>query len=127
MGGAVGKRGGGEHSVNGGGGERLLSKLSPGGNRELIPVFHNPHRKCRPYPSAVARTLEYLEGVTSEATSSGRKEKQVRINNQKAPEYLEGGNQVIPKSSPLQGMKAQSLQSLFVGEVTHASYQLSFS
>ncbi len=38
-------------------------------------------------------------------------------------EYLEGGNEVIPKSSPRQGMKAQSLQSLFVGEVTHASYQ----
>ncbi len=33
------------------------------GRRELIPVFHNPHRKCRPSPSAVARTLEYLEGV----------------------------------------------------------------
>ncbi len=40
-----------------------------------------------------------------------------------ALEYREGSNQVIPKSSPLQGMKAQSLQSLFVGEVTHASYQ----
>ncbi len=33
------------------------------GSRELIPVFHNPHRKRRPSPSAVARTLEYLEGV----------------------------------------------------------------
>ncbi len=33
------------------------------GSRELIPVFHNPHRKCRPSPSAVARTLEYLEAV----------------------------------------------------------------
>ncbi len=33
------------------------------GSRELIPVFHNPHRKCRPSPSAVARTLECLEGV----------------------------------------------------------------
>ncbi len=32
------------------------------GSRELIPVFHNPHRKCRPPPSAVAHTLEYLEG-----------------------------------------------------------------
>ncbi len=49
--------------------------------------------------------------------------KQVRINIQKALEYLEGGNEVIPKLSPLQGMKDQSLQSLFVGEVTHASYQ----
>ncbi len=25
------------------------------GSRELIPVFHNPHRKCRPSPSVVAR------------------------------------------------------------------------
>ncbi len=31
------------------------------GSRELIPIFHNPHRKCRPSPSAVARILEYLE------------------------------------------------------------------
>ncbi len=81
---------------------------------ELIPIFRNPHRKCRPSPSAVAGTLEYLEDVPSKATSSGRKEKQVRINIQKALEYLEGGNQVIPKSSPLQEMKAQSLQSLFI-------------
>ncbi len=29
---------------------------------ELIPIFHNPHRKCRPSPSAVARTLETLKG-----------------------------------------------------------------
>ncbi len=35
------------------------------GIRELIPVFHNLHRKCRPSPSAVARTLEYLVGVPS--------------------------------------------------------------
>ncbi len=35
------------------------------GSRELIPVIHNPHRKCRPSPSAAARTLEYLEGVPS--------------------------------------------------------------
>ncbi len=34
-------------------------------SRELIKVFHNPYRKCRPSPSAVARTLEYLEGVPS--------------------------------------------------------------
>ncbi len=33
------------------------------GSRELIPVFHNPHRKYRPSPSAVARSLEYLVGV----------------------------------------------------------------
>ncbi len=35
------------------------------GSRELIPIFHNPHRKCRPSLSAMARTLEYLEGVPS--------------------------------------------------------------
>ncbi len=35
------------------------------GRRELIPVFHKPHRKCRPCPPAVARTLEYLEGGPS--------------------------------------------------------------
>ncbi len=35
------------------------------GSRELIPVFHNPHRKCRPSPSAVVRTLEYFEGMPS--------------------------------------------------------------
>ncbi len=51
------------------------------------------------------------------------KEKQVGINIQKALEYLEGGNHVSPKSSPQHGMKAQPRQSLFVGEVAHASYQ----
>ncbi len=35
------------------------------GSRELIPVFHNLHRKCRPSPTARARTLEYLVGVPS--------------------------------------------------------------
>ncbi len=35
------------------------------GSRELIPVYHNPYRKCRPLTSAVAGTLEYLEGVPS--------------------------------------------------------------
>ncbi len=95
------------------------------GNQELFPVFHNPHRKCRPFPSAVARTLEYLVGVPSKAASSGREEKQILINIQKALEYLEGGNQVSPKSSPLlQKMKALPLLSLFVGDVINASYHL---
>ncbi len=40
------------------------------GSRELISVFHNPHRKCRPSPSAVARTLEYFEGVQEEGRTS---------------------------------------------------------
>ncbi len=35
------------------------------GSRELVLVFLNPHRKCRPSPSAAARTLEYLDGVPS--------------------------------------------------------------
>ncbi len=35
------------------------------GSWQLIPIFHNPHRKCRPSPSEAARTLEYLEGVPS--------------------------------------------------------------
>ncbi len=35
------------------------------GSRELIAIFHNPHRKCRPSPSAVVRTLEYLAVVPS--------------------------------------------------------------
>ncbi len=35
------------------------------GSWQLIPIFHNPHRKCRPYPSEAACTLEYLEGVPS--------------------------------------------------------------
>ncbi len=42
------------------------------GSRELVPVFHNPHRKGRPFPSAVVLTLEYLVGVTFSAASSGR-------------------------------------------------------
>ncbi len=49
--------------------------------------------------------------------------KKMRINIQKALEYLEGGNEVILNSSPLQGMKALPLLSLFIGVVTHASYQ----
>ncbi len=79
------------------------------GSWELIPVFHNPHQNCRLSASAVARTLEYLVGVPFQAASSGREEKQVQSNTQKAREYLEGGYQVSPKSSPLQSMKAQPL------------------
>ncbi len=56
--------------------ENIARRSCNYGSRELIPVFHNPHRKCRPSPSVVARTLEYLEGVPSKATSIGRKEKQ---------------------------------------------------
>ncbi len=59
------------------------------GSRELIPVFHSPHQICRPSPSAVARTLEYLVGVPSKAASSRREKKQVWISTQKARGYLE--------------------------------------
>ncbi len=42
------------------------------GSRELIRIFHNPHRKVRHSPPAVALTLQYLVGVPSKAASSGR-------------------------------------------------------
>ncbi len=71
-----------------------------------------------PYPSAVARTLECLARGLSLAASSRREENIVRINIQKAREYLEGGYPVSSKSSPLQGVKAQPLQSLFLAKVT---------
>ncbi len=53
-------------SGNGGDGERLLQSFLENidrescsdGSWERIPVFHNPHRKCRPSTSAVASTLE---------------------------------------------------------------------
>ncbi len=51
---------------------------------------------------------------------------EIQINIQKAREYHEGDNQVCPKSSSLQGMKSQLLQSFFVGKVTNASYQLCY-
>ncbi len=53
--------------------------------------------------------MEYLEGVPSWAATSRSEEKKVRINIQKAFEYLEGSNDVCPKSSPLLGMIAQPL------------------
>ncbi len=46
-------------------------------------------------------TLVDLVWVPSKATSESE-ENQVRVNIQKALEYLEGGNQVSKKSSPLQ-------------------------
>ncbi len=45
--------------------EDIDRKSCNDGSRELTPIFHNPHRKCRPSPSAVVRTLEYLEGMPS--------------------------------------------------------------
>ncbi len=47
--------------------EKIDTRMCKDGSRELIPVFHNPHRKCRPSPSAVARNLEYLAGVPRRA------------------------------------------------------------
>ncbi len=63
-----------------------------------------------------------LKGCPLRSRRAGGRKK-VRVNIQKALEYFEGGNVVMPKSSSLQGMKARSLQSLFGGEVTHASNQ----
>ncbi len=57
------------------------------GSRELIPIFHNLHRKDRPSPLALARTMVYLEPVLSKAASRWRDKKQVRIDIQKAREY----------------------------------------
>ncbi len=45
--------------------ENVDRRSCNGGSCELIPVFHNPHLKCRRSPSAVARTSEYLVGVAS--------------------------------------------------------------
>ncbi len=41
--------------------------------------------------------------MPSYAASSGRKEKQVRINIQKALEYLEGGNEVVAAAARNEG------------------------
>ncbi len=45
--------------------ENIDRRSCNGGSRELIPVFHNPHQKRQPPPSAATRTLEYLEGLPS--------------------------------------------------------------
>ncbi len=71
-----------ECSVNGGMGkdicpnflqallENIDRRSCNDGRRELIPVFHNPRRKCRHSPSAVARTLLYLVRVPRRAGGS---------------------------------------------------------
>ncbi len=41
------------------------------GSRQLIAVFHNSHRNCQHYPSAVARTLEYIVGELSYSSIGG--------------------------------------------------------
>ncbi len=45
--------------------EKIDRRSCNDGSRELIPILHNPHRKCRPSPSAASRALEYLEEVSS--------------------------------------------------------------
>ncbi len=45
--------------------ENINRRSCDDGGLQLIPIFNNPHQKCRPSASAVARTLEYLEGVSS--------------------------------------------------------------
>ncbi len=45
--------------------ETIHRRRCSDGSRELIPVFHKPHRKYRLPPLAVARTFEYLVGVPS--------------------------------------------------------------
>ncbi len=40
--------------------ENIDRRSCTDGSRELISVFHNPRRKCRPSASAVTQTLEYL-------------------------------------------------------------------
>ncbi len=65
----------------------------------------------------------YLVGEPSKAESSRRGKNQVWISIQETLEHFECGNQVGLTSSPLQGMRAQPLSSLFVGEVTNGSYQ----
>ncbi len=45
--------------------ENIDRRSGTDGSRELIPVFHIPHRKCRHSSSAMARTSEYLEGAPS--------------------------------------------------------------
>ncbi len=69
------------------------------GSRELILVFHHPQRKGR-----------LSVGMPSKTPL-------------KTPKYLECNNEISSKSSPLQGMKAQPLQSLYAGKATNVSYQ----
>ncbi len=47
-------------------GKDFLKILTEGAVKmEAGSLFHNPHRKCRPSSSVVARTLDNLEGVPS--------------------------------------------------------------
>ncbi len=48
--------------------ENIIRRSRGNGSRELIPVFHNPHRKGRPSPLAMAVTLVNIVGVPSKTT-----------------------------------------------------------
>ncbi len=86
----------------------------------LFQYFTTLTENADPLLRRLRATLNCPVGMSSLAASSGREGKPIRVNNQNARGYPEGGNQVSPKSSPLQGMKAQPLQSLFVGDVTNS-------
>ncbi len=90
----------------------------------LFPYFTTLTENADPLLRRLRATLKCPVGMSSLAASSGREETPIRVNNQKAREYPEGGNQVNPKSSPLQGIKTKPRQSLFVGAVKNAIYQL---
>ncbi len=45
--------------------ENIDRRSCDDGGWQLIPIFHNPHPKCRLSPSEAALTLENLEGVPS--------------------------------------------------------------
>ncbi len=45
--------------------ENIFKRTRNDVSRELISVFNNSHRKCRPANPSVARTLEHLVGVSS--------------------------------------------------------------
>ncbi len=43
-------------------------------NRELIPIFHNPHREGKHSPSAMVCILEYLAKISCKSATSGMEE-----------------------------------------------------
>ncbi len=84
----------------------------------LQPFLENLNRRKPGAYSSVSQPSPKMPTLSFDGGSH-----EVRSSIQKTREYLEGDYKVSLRSSPLPGMKAQPLQSLFVGEVTHASYQ----
>ncbi len=78
------------------------------GNRELIPVFHKPHRKGLPPPSAVALTLKNLVGLPSKTASGGW--------------FGSISNSPVNSLNTGQHIVVVPTVSLFVGNVMNASY-----